>query len=155
MKKKFTFIDVIIILVLVIALVGGFLYLSKDNIKSKLKTEKINFTILISSVEKGSLDELAKGDKFNISFKNEESAVITEIKREPANVMTFDSLSGEYKTELSEINEDIYINAVAEVNIDEINIKAGDIVLKVGLDISVITKSYSLNGIIYSIDTAD
>ena len=61
--KKFTFIDVIIVLIIVGVIVGGFYYLSSKNIiQTSQGADEITFDFWIPGLEENIVNEINEGD---------------------------------------------------------------------------------------------
>lgn len=97
MKKKFTFVDVLIVLLIIAVLGGGYYYLtSKNIIKTDVKGNSFGYTLCISNIPKEVADEFNVEDMVYDSTKQIEIGKIDNVKVEPYEDVFTDTVKGQY-----------------------------------------------------------
>ena len=131
--KKISIIDILIVLVLVGAV--GFLGMKVVNSGAHKGEKKlVNYTVQLQGVDKGRYDGIQIGDVVSINEKNSNTtAVVTNVEKTTAEVMTYNSNTGEYKLVENPDKEDIMIDLETQVVENEIGMKNGDSAIKVGI----------------------
>lgn len=151
-KKKFTGIDVFIILaVLAVIAVGA----AKTGLlrTSAQENTAVLFDVLISECEDHIAGAVSEGDEVSISNKEKDTARVKAVRTEPTKSMTYNSAKGFYYMKELSNKEDLYITLEADASITDTLIKTGTTPIKVGLGIPVRGKGYALTGYIVNIDT--
>ncbi|MCH5213124.1 MAG: DUF4330 family protein [Oscillospiraceae bacterium] len=145
-KKKWTVVDTIIVIVVLAAAAAGFKMMS-NKIWGGTET-KITAQILIPNQNKALGDAIqgAIGEEVTLSLTEKDSGVIKDVKVEPASVMVYDSMKGEYR--LQELEETVDITATVEVNVKETDyaFMAGSTAIKVGNATPFRGKGYATEG---------
>ncbi|MCI5604617.1 MAG: DUF4330 domain-containing protein [Clostridia bacterium] len=150
-KVKFTVIDALIIVVLIAAVAIGALKLA-PSLFDKTEKDKVQFTVLITGKDQEFVDAMNIGDRVTLSLTEKDGGEITDIKTEVAEMMVFDSIDGSYKIQHIDDKKDIYLTVEADVAVNDLAIKAGDIVIRVGEQIPVRGKGYATNGFIIEVN---
>ena len=150
--KKFSIIDILIVLVVAgaVAFVGMKLVTSGAN---KGEKKLVNYTVQLQEVEKGRYDNIKIGDVVSINEKNANTtAVVKNVTKTPAEVMTYNSNTGEYKLIEHPDKENILVDLETTVIENEIGMKNSDVAIKVGMDAVVRGTGYSGAGFIIRIN---
>lgn len=150
--KKISIIDILIVLVVVgaIAFVGMKLVTSGAN---KGEKKIVNYTVQLQEVEKGRYDNIKVGDEVSINEKNPNTtAVVTNVTKTPAEIMTYNSNTGEYKLVEHPDKEDIMVDLETTVVENEIGMKNSDVAIKVGMNALIRGTGYSGAGFVIRIN---
>ncbi len=151
-EKKWTFIDTLIV-VLVAAIVAVGAVMLKPGAGAKSNKEKVSFTVLIQNKERELADAIEPGAKAVLSLTEKDSGIVTNVAKENAVHMTFNSLDGTYSNVETEDNVDIYVTIEADCEISDKAIKTGDTTIKVGAELPVRGRGFATSG--YVIDIED
>ena len=150
-KAKFTVIDaLIIIVVLAVLVVGGIKVLPMFT--NTAKTQKVECTVLLASVERALADAMKVGDDVTMSLTEKDGGVIKNIEVTPATKTVFDSISGEYVTQQIENKYDISVTVEVDAVVSDTAVKVGSTVMKVGAETTVRGKGYASMGYMTVID---
>lgn len=149
-KARFTLVDLLIILIIAAVVAVAVIKILPSKVGQK--TEKISFTVLLTQKEDGFIDAMSVGDEVSISNKEKDTARITKLSKEDSEVMTFDSIEGEYKTEKLNDKQDVYVTMEADASVTDSLITAGTTPIKVGLEMPVRGKGYASTGYVIDIE---
>lgn len=150
-KRKFTVIDVIIILVVAAAAIFG----AKKLLPSILHPsgmEHITFTVMLQQQDQSFADAIHEGDRVTISLTEKDGGVITETHSEPATAIAFNSIEGTYANEILDGRADVYITIEADVKTSDLALKTGDTPIKVGAELPIHGKGYASSGYVIEIN---
>ena len=96
--KKFSFIDVLIVLVIVAVIAGGFWYLSSKNIiQSSQNTNEVTFDMCVTGLEENVANEINEGDVVYDSAKKIKLGTITNVEKKNESDIYPDNINGGYK----------------------------------------------------------
>lgn len=149
--KKFSIIDVLIVLVVIFAIVflGMKLVTSGAN-KGERKTVK--YTVMVNAADAGTYDGICVGDVVCINREQDhDTATVLSVVKEPAKVSTVNTATGEHKIVTNADKEDVTIELETEVIVNDIGMKNGETAIKVGMDATVRGTGYTANGYIIKI----
>lgn len=150
-KAKFTWIDALIILIVIAAGAVGVIKFA-PSLLTKTERSKTEFTVLISEKDESFAQAMSVGDRVTLSLTENDGGVVKDIKTEPAQVMVFDSIAGSYKIQELEAKCDIYVTVEADAAKTELAVKTGDTKIRVGEQVPVRGKGYAANGYIIEVD---
>jgi len=150
MKKRFTFIDALIILFILAA--AAAVVMKSGVINTSKKNAEITFDVLVAECEDNVIDSISEGDVVSISNKEKDTGVVKSFRLEDSLAMTYNSEKGEYYLKALDRKKDIYITIQADVNISENLIQVGTTPVKVGTAMPVRGKGYALSGYIVRIN---
>ena len=144
-RARFTFIDLLIILVIIAAAAFAVWRFAPDRSASGTKA---SFTVMLTAKDDAFLSAMHIGDKVYISNKEKDTGVIAKIEAKPAESLQFDSMDGKYV--LSEIKNknDILVTIEADASETDTMITVGSTPVKVGLEMPVRGKGYASMGYI-------
>ena len=151
MKKKWTIIDTIIVLIIAAVAIAGGMKLMPSLINGAEK-KTVEFTVLIQNREPELADAIKPGAKATLSYTEKDGGIIKDVRSEVANQMTFNSIDGVYENIDVEGKVDIYITIEAGCNITDKYIKTGDTAIKVGADIPIRGQGFATVGFIIEIN---
>ena len=151
MKKKWTIIDTLIVLIVAVAAVIGATKLL-PSVNSGAQKSKVEFTVLIQNREPALADAIKPGVKATLSLTEKDGGIIKDVKSEVSNQMTFNSIDGTYSNVDVEGKVDIYVTVEADCDITDKYIKTGDTAIKVGTDIPVRGQGFATSGYVIEIN---
>lgn len=150
-KRKFTVIDVIIILVVLAALAFGVKKLL-PSIMHPSNMQHINFTVMLPQQDENFAAAIKEGDKVTISLTEKDGGVVKAVRSEPATAIAFNSIDGSYANEVINGKSDVYVTVEANVTSTDLALKAGGTAIKVGSDIPIRGKGYASTGYVIEIN---
>lgn len=151
MKKKWTWIDTVIVLIIAVAfVVAGMKILPM--VSGKAENEKVEFTVMIQNKDKEVADAIEPGVKATLSLTEKDGGIIKNVKSEPSKQMTFNSIDGSYSNIEVDNKVDIYVTIEADCTISEKAIKTGGTAIKVGAEIPVRGKGFATSGFVIDIN---
>lgn len=150
--KKFSIIDVLIVLAAIAAVVFvGMKFTGSGAHTGERKV--INYTVMLSAQDAGRYDTIQVGDVVCINEEQDhDTAKILSVSKSPAKVTTVNSNTGEHKIVTNSEKEDIIIELETEVLADKIGMKNGETAIKVGMNAFVRGTGYSGKGYIIKIE---
>lgn len=151
MKKKWTIIDTIIVLIIAAAAILGGMKLM-PSLGSGSEKRTVEFTVLIQNKEQELADAIKPGAKATLSLTEKDGGVVKDVRSEVSNQMTFNSIEGIYENVEAEGKVDIYVTVEAECNITDKYIKTGDTAIKVGAEIPVRGQGFATSGFVIEIN---
>lgn len=150
-KVKFTVIDAVIILAVIIAVgIGAVKILPK--FLNNSKNETVEFTVLVQNKDSDFADAITIGDSVTISLTEKDGGKVKEVKPEPAKTLAYNSIENTYSNEVIEGKTDVYITIEADTSVSDLAVKAGGTAIKVGTEIPVRGKGYASMGYVIEID---
>ncbi len=150
-KIKFTVIDVIIVLVVLIALGIGAVKVF-PRLFNNSKNEKVDFTVMIQNKDADFADAITVGDSVTISLTEKDGGIVKAVKTEPAKTMAYNSIDNTYSNEVIDGKTDVYITIEADTAVSDLAVKAGGTAVKVGSEIPVRGKGYASMGYVIEIN---
>lgn len=150
-KASWTWIDTIIVIVVAAVLVVAGKILG-PMLFEETEKEKVNFTVMLQKKEDELAQAMKAGDKVTLSLTEKDGGIIKEVRVEPSQRLTLNSIDGKYSMEPVDNKVDIYVTVEADCTISDKAIKTGDTAIKVGTDIPVRGKGYASSGYIITID---
>lgn len=152
MKKKWTFVDTLIVILVVVA--GVALVKVFGTPKSAGDTKTVDAVVLLAKEDKEVADAISKGDAITISLTEKDTGTLKDIEVKDAETLVYNSIDGKYVIEPVEGKVDIYATVELDVKENDYAFTSGSTVLKVGEKLPFRGKGYALEGYIISI-TAD
>lgn len=152
MKKKWTFVDTLIVILVIVA--GVALVNVFGVSKGTGETKKIEAVILITQQESEVADAVkkAKGDAVTISLTEKDSGIIKDVRSETAQTQTYNSIDGKYVIEQVDGKVDIYATVELDVTENDYAYTCGSTVVKVGESMPFRGKGYALEGYVITIE---
>lgn len=150
-KAKWTVIDTIIVLVVIAVIAVAGLKLGPILFKSS-ENEKVSFTVMLQEKEIELAEAIKTGNRVTLSLTEKDGGVVKDVRYEPSERLTLNSIDGTYTNELVANRVDIYVTVEAECTVSDTAIKTGDTAIKVGADIPVRGKGYAAYGYVITID---
>ena len=148
--KKWTFIDTLIVLVVVIAAAVGIVML-KPSLGAATENKKVELTVLIQNKDIELAQAITPGAKATLSLTEKDGGIVKDVQYETAKQMTFNSIDGTYSNVEAEGKVDIYVTVEADCTISNKAIKTGGTAIKVGAEIPVRGKGFATSGFVIDI----
>lgn len=149
MKKKWTFVDTLIVLFVAVAVVGVVKVFGTPKVKGEQKT--ISAVVLLAKEDIEAANAISEGDEITISLTEKDSGILKSVKTEDAQVMVYNSIDGKYATEKVEGKVDIYAEVELEVAENDYAFTAGSTLIKVGEKLPFRGKGFALEGFVIEI----
>lgn len=150
-KVKFTVIDAVIILAVIIAVGIGVVKILPKFLNNS-KNETVEFTVLVQNKDSDFADAITIGDSVTISLTEKDGGKVKEVKSELAKTLAYNSIENTYSNEVIEGKTDVYITIEADTSVSDLAVKAGGTAIKVGTEIPVRGKGYASMGYVIEID---
>ena len=149
MKKKWTFVDTLIIILVIVAGVGLFKVFGTEKATGDTKT--VEAVVLMARADKEAVDAITKGDVITISLTEKDTAELKDVDVKDAETMVFNAIDGKYVIEPVEGKVDIYATIELDVTENDYSFTSGSTIIKVGEKLPFRGKGYALEGYIISI----
>ncbi|MGN0181684.1 MAG: DUF4330 family protein [Candidatus Ornithomonoglobus sp.] len=149
-KKKWTLIDTLIVILVVVACVGGYKMFSTKTTGGE--SSRIKVEVMISNQEQSLADAMTIGDNVTVSLTEKDSGTLVDLRTEPAVTMVYDSINGEYINSSVEGRIDIYAIVEMDVTETEYAFTAGSTIVQVGTRLPFRGKGYATEGYVITID---
>lgn len=146
-KTKFTAIDLLIIVFLVIIIAFGFLKM-KSLILDKSSAQKVRFCVLATNVDEGMGDVISVGDEVSISLKEKAYATVTNVTETEHSEEEFSTNLGRYVSQNIIGKSDVLLELECMANVSDTEILNGNVPIRVGEESYIHGKGYSLHGYI-------
>ena len=132
-KKKFNFIDVLIVLFVIIAVAAVcIMYNSKTARKNSGASGELTFTVEVTEVDKNYMDALSKGDRVIFGTSSSDEAEVVSFEFKPAEKLEKDTANGAFVLSKSDKLSDAYITLKGTAVKTDDDIKIGSTALKTG-----------------------
>ena len=150
-KTKFTAVDLLIVIFLVLVIAFGFLKM-KSLTSGEAKAQKVHFSVLATNIDAGMQDIISEGDEVSISLKEKAYAKVTKITETEHYEDKFSSNLGKYVSQQVIGKSDILVELECMANISDTEILNGNVPIRVGEESYIHGKGYSLHGYIVVVD---
>ncbi len=151
MKKKWTIIDTLIVIVIAaVAVVAGMKFMPK--LGSGAEKSKVEFTVLIQNKDEELANAIKPGAKATLSLTEKDGGIVKDVRSETSQQMTFNSIDGTYSNTEAEGKVDIYVTVEADCEITDDYIKTGGTAIKVGAEIPVRGQGFATSGYVIEIN---
>lgn len=150
MKKKWTLVDTLIVLLVIVAGVAIFKVFGTQKASGDAKT--IEVVVLLAKEDTEVANAISQGDEITISLTEKDTGILKSVKTEEAKTMVYNSIDGEYIIEPIEGKVDIYATVELEVSENELAYTSGSTVVKVGEKMPFRGKGYALEGFVIEIN---
>lgn len=150
-KTKFTVIDAVIFIVVLLGLAVGVKMLKPDLFSGSEKGV-VTFTVLVSECDEGTGDIIKPGDEVSISFSEEAYATVVGVSEEPCEEHKFFAPKGVYMTHKVEGKSDLKILLSCPASISDTRIANGDVPIRVGGEMPVRGKGYTVKGYVIELE---
>lgn len=153
-KSKFTVIDAAIILVVAAVCAVAALKLAPGMFDSEDK-KKVEFAVMISSADSGISEAVGIGDEVSISFSEKAYATVTGVTEVPHKESEFNQNSGKYVTQEVEGKSDVTVTLECDASVSDTEIANGEVPVRVGSEMPVRGKGYTLKGYVIDVNEAE
>lgn len=151
-KKRINILDIIVALIVIIACVLGYSFMSNQETVVTPDTTKVVYTVKATSCLPVIKEYLEEGLPVYDSLKNYHIGEILEYKVEPNEVIVPDLENGTMKLNIVEEKVDVTLTIQANADVSEKLITVGDYDIKVGKEAFVRGKGFAMSGYIVSIE---
>lgn len=149
--KKFTVIDILIVIVLIAVIaIGGYILVPKILNNEELKN--VECTVLLNDTEKELAEAMKVGDEVTMSLTEKDGGVIKNIEVKPAEKTELNIMSGEYVQQTLDNRVDIYVTVDMKASVTDTSVKVGSTVFKVGAETTLRGKGYAAMGYVIVIN---
>lgn len=149
-KMKFSFVDAVIVLAVIAVLVLGIKLL--PGISAGGEQKEVYFTVLASKSDEG-IDGLVNvGDEVQISFSEQAFATVVGVSAEPSEEYEYFQPKGVYMTHVLEGKSDVKVLLKCMADVSETKIANGDVPIRVGEEMPVRGKGYTLKGYVIELE---
>ena len=149
--KKFSLIDVLIIVFLILVIAFGFLKV-KNVISSSDSVQKVRFSVLASKVNSGIGDVISVGDTVSISLKQKAYATVVSVTETEHYEDKFSANLKRYSSQPVEGKSDILLELECDAKVSDTEILNGNVPIRVGEESYIHGKGYGLEGYIVAVD---
>lgn len=149
--KKFTITDALIIIFAAVVLAAAVVIL-KPKIADNTGAGKAEFTVLVSNTDAGISEIIKPGDEVSLSFSEKAFGTVTAVSEQPYKKTEFNTVQGRYITQEIDGKSDLMISAECPANISDTAIMNGEVPIRVGSEIPVRGKGYTVKGYVIEVD---
>ena len=150
MKNKWTVIDTLIVLAVIVAGVVLFKVFG-GSVDTGEKTT-IEAVVMIGDIDPQVADAVEVGDKITVSLTEKDSGVLVKTEQKPAERMVFNSVDGVYNLTEDETNVDLFATVRLKVSETDLAYSTGSTFVKVGEKMPFRGKGYALEGYVFDIN---
>ena len=150
MKNKWTVIDTLIVLAVIVAGVVLFKVFG-GSVDTGAKTT-IEAVVMIGDIDPQVADAVEVGDKITVSLTEKDSGVLVKTEQKPAERMVFNAVDGAYNLTEDETNVDLFATVRLEVSETDLAYSTGSTFVKVGEKMPFRGKGYALEGYVFEIN---
>lgn len=150
MKKKWTFVDTFIVLLVIIAGVALIKVFGTSE-KNSGPEKTIEAVVLLSREEPEVAETIKVGDEVTVNLAEKDTGKVDDVKIEDARTMVYNAIDGKYVIEPVEGKVDIYATVALEVSETDYAFMCGGTNIKVGERLPLRGKGYALEGYIIEI----
>lgn len=148
MKKKITFIDIIIIAIVVIA---GVFVLSKFSGGGASKTETVTYKVLVANQIPEIAQQITAAENVLLDPKENGYGNVTAVELKPAEESYFDARNERYVTRTTDLRTDVFITIEANAAKSDAGWKIGAQNIRIGESQSISANTYGVEGYIVDI----
>ena len=149
--KKFSIIDILIILFLLLVIGFGF-FKVKNMVTSGSSEQKVHFSVLATKVNSGMSEVISVGDTVSISLKEKAYAVVTGVTETEHYEDKFNQNLKKYVSQPVEGKSDLLLDLECDANVSNTAISCGNVPIRVGEESFIHGKGYGLQGYIVIVD---
>ena len=150
-KKKFTIIDLGIVIALLVVIVIGVKVLG-GNFGSKGETKEVYITVMATDINEGLSEMIKEGDNVSISYSEEAYGTVVKAWEEPYKESQLFETIGEYKTQEIDGKSNVFVVVKCDAGVTDTRILNGNVPLRVGEETPVCGKGYTVNGYIVDVE---
>ncbi len=150
MKNKWTVIDTLIVLAVIVA--GAVLFKVFGGSVDMGSKTTVRAVVLLSEQESHIADAINVGDKITVSLTEKDAGVLKDIKVEDAKKMVFNSVEGTHYETVVDGKVDIYATVELDVAESDLAYSTGSTFVKVGEKMPFRGKGFALESYVIEID---
>lgn len=152
-KKRWTLIDTLLVIVVIIAGVGCFKMFNTKTLGGDKTT--IKAVVMLSSENPSLAEAMTVGDKVTVSLTEKDSGVLTDFQVEDSVKMVYNAIDGEYVNSPIEGRVDIYATIEMDVTETDYAFILGSTPVKVGEKLPFRGKGYATEGFVVELTEED
>lgn len=149
--KKFSVIDVLIVILLLLVIVFGFLKV-KNMVSEGSSEQSVHFSVLATEVNAGTGTIISAGDRVSISLKEKAYATVIAVSETEHFEDKFNPNLKKYVSQAIDGKSDIILELECNARISDTEILNGSVPIRVGEESYIHGKGYSLHGYIVAVD---
>lgn len=149
--KKFSVIDVLIVILLLLVIVFGFLKV-KNMVSEGSSEQSVHFSVLATEVNAGTGTIISAGDRVSISLKEKAYATVIAVSETEHFEDKFNPNLKKYVSQAIDGKSDIILELECNAKISDTEIINGNVPIRVGEESYIHGKGYSLHGYIVAVD---
>ena len=145
--KKFSIIDILIIIFLILVIGFGFLKV-KHMVTKGSSEQKVHFSVLATKVNSGMSEVISVGDTVSISLKEKAYATVLGVRETEHYEDKFNQKLKKYVSQPVEGQSDIILDLECDAYVSDTEISCGNVPIRVGEESFIHGKGYGLHGYI-------
>lgn len=149
-KLKFTVIDVLIIVALIVGIAAGIIFL-KPKGKAAESNGMAEITVLVQNTERGTDKLIKAGDKIKIGDEDVDCSVVN-VEETAKKVYEFNKYVEKYILNEDETKADVKVTVRCEANVTDTKISCGKLDVRVGNEMMLSGKGYSIKGYVIGLE---
>lgn len=149
-KKKWTFIDTLIVILVVAACAVGYKMFGTKTTGGE--SSKIKAQVMITNQDPSFADAMTIGDNVTVSLTEKDSGTLVDFRSEPAEAMGYDAINGAYKHSTIDGRIDIYATVEMDVTETDYAFTVGSTRVQVGAKLPFRGKGYAAEGYVINIE---
>ena len=149
LKKKITFVDILIILAVVLAAAFVFLKLSGTSGTTK---KTVTYSVLVTGVMPEHAESMVPDDKVLLDAKNDAYGRVVDVVVSPAEDSFFNQKTEEYVKVTTDARKDVVLTIEAEATVNDWGYEIGQQNIRIGELQYVTATSYVATGYIIGVD---
>ena len=151
MKKKFTFIDVLVILAIV--LVAFFVVFKfSTNGTEKENTKQVSYTVLVTGILPDVAETFVPEDRVLLDAKDDAYGKITDVSITPAEDLYLNQYTEEYVNSVLEERKDVKLTVLADATVHDYGYQIGQQHIRVGEVQYITAPTYVTSGYIIEVN---
>jgi len=148
--RRFNAFDLFVILVALVAIAGAVYYFMGGGAPDR---RDVYFTVELTRMEKGFADKISIGDAINDSVRGYYLGTVYDVEEKPFEPLLFDYANSKFVRVPAEGLYTVVITVKASGTETEAEIKAEDVVVRIGKKIAIKGKGYAQEGYIIGLRT--
>lgn len=162
-KTKFSAIDILIVIFLVVVIIFGFIKVGdfdlKDfdflNLSEAKKTATVRFSVLSTYVDEGTGDMVSVGDELSINYLEKTTATVKKVSETQHVENIFNPYQGKYIEQEIEDKFDLMIELECTVDDADTAFLNDEVAIRVGEGVYLHGKGFTIFGWIVTVDEVD
>lgn len=153
-KTKFTVIDALIILLVILVGAVAILKLAPGLFTAEEK-QKVCFAVTATGVDEGISNVVEIGEEVSVSFSEKAYATVTGVSEKPHEESEFNKNTGKYVSQEIDGECDVTVLLECDAVITDTEIQNGEVAVRVGNEMPVRGKGYTIKGYVVDVYEAE